>query len=338
MRRGMRFLAGLFVAVFCTAACAPRLMAVGEPVFDPRLEVVAASTTAVMADGATLPLLVFQAQEPRAVVVALHGFNDYSNSFSDPGPGPWLAAQGISVYAIDQRGFGRAPGQGLWAGDTRMAEDAASAVKLVRSRYPDLPVYLLGTSMGGAVAMRTMTLPDPPEVDGLILSAPAVWGWRSMNDFYKVVLWASARVVPSYKVTGRGLQIMPSDNVEMLRALGRDPLVIKATRIDTIYGLVDLMDSAYAAAAHLDVPVLLLYGAKDEIVPAPPVGEALAAMRRAGTDVDVACYPDGYHMLLRDLQREIVWQDIAAWIGSTQTALPSGLDDIEPCGLHPDAW
>lgn len=326
-----------FVLLFVSLlACAPQTMVVGDPVYDARLDTTAASTVAVMADGATLPMLVFQAKDSRAVVIALHGFNDYSNAFSEPGPGPWFAARGISLYAIDQRGFGRAPGQGLWAGDTRMAEDAASVVKLVRGRHPDLPIYLLGESMGGAVAMRTMTLPEPLDVDGLILSAPAVWGWRAMNDFYKVVLWASARVAPSYTLTGRGLQIRPSDNLEMLRALGRDPFVIKGTRIDTIYGLVNLMDSAYAAGPRLDVPVLLLYGAKDEIVPAPPVGDALTSMRNAGIEVTAVCYPEGYHMLLRDLQRESVWRDIAAWVAAPDkdvALLPSGSIDLQPCGL-----
>ncbi|MEX0838742.1 MAG: lysophospholipase [Parvibaculum sp.] len=330
MRRAGRLLLSAAIVVAGIAACAPRLMAVGDPVYNARLDIVAASTTAIMADGASLPMRVFLADEPHAAVVALHGFNDYSNAFSEPGPGPWLAERGIVVYAIDQRGFGRAPGRGLWAGDNRMAEDAASVVKLVRTRHPDLPVYLLGVSMGGAVAMRTMMLPEPPEIDGLILAAPAVWGWRVMNDFYSVVLWASAHIAPSYTLTGRGLEIMPSDNIEMLRALGRDPLVIKETRIDTIYGLVNLMDSAYAVAPDLGVPVLLLYGANDRIVPAPPLADALAAMRSGAAPVTALCYPEGWHMLLRDLQREAVWRDITAWISGD--AIVSGHADLQPCG------
>lgn len=331
MKRAGRLLLSAAIAAAGIAACAPRLMAVGDPVYDARLDIVAASTTAIMADGASLPMRVFLAEKPRAAIVALHGFNDYSNAFSEPGPGPWLAERGIVVYAIDQRGFGRAPGRGLWAGDARMADDAASVVKLVRARHPGLPVYLLGSSMGGAVAMRAMVLPDPPEIDSLILAAPAVWGWRAMNDFYGVALWASAHLAPSYTLTGRGLEIMPSDNIEMLRALGRDPLVIKETRIDTIYGLVNLMDNAYAAAPEIDVPVLLLYGANDQIVPAPPIARALAAMKGQGVDVVAACYPNGYHMLLRGLDRETVWKDIEAWIAAHDAPLPSGVENLRSC-------
>ena len=64
----------------------------------------------------------------------------------------------------------------------------------------------------------------------------------------------------------------------MLRALGRDPLVIKETRVDTIYGLVDLMDAALAAAPRLDAPMLVMYGAHDEIVPRPPIRRFVGAL------------------------------------------------------------
>lgn len=312
------------------AACAPRQMTVGDAIFAPRLEHGSAVTAAIMADGARLPVLAFVPENPRAVIVGLHGFNDYGNAFAEPGPGPWFATQGLALYAYDQRGFGSAPGRGLWAGDTRMAEDLAAIVRLLRARHPGLPVYLLGTSMGGAVAMRAMTLPEPPAVDGLILAAPAVWGWKAMNGLYATALRIAAHTVPGRRLTGQGLEIWPSDNIEMLRALGRDPLVIRETRIDAVYGLVGLMDRAYEAAGRIGVPVLLLYGAHDQLIPARPTAAVLAAMRGGAGSVTALCYPEGWHMLLRDLQREAVWRDIAAWIDGGEIA--SGHEDLRPCG------
>lgn len=305
------------------SACAPQMMRVGDPVYEPRIER-ASAARAVMADGARLPLLIFEAEESRAVILALHGFNDYSNAFAAPGPGPWFASHGITLVAMDQRGFGHAPGRGLWAGDQRMAEDVAAVAALLRAKYPGVPFYLMGESMGGAVAMRAMTLENPPDVDGLILAAPAVWGWQQLNDAYAAVLWSAAHVAPSMELTGSGLEIWPSDNIEMLRALGRDPAIIKETRVDTLYGLVGLMDGAYDAALKIREPVLLLYGARDEIVPAPAVEAAYERLAAADADVSAACYPQGYHMLLRDLEREQVWRDIAAWIAEKDAPLPSG--------------
>ena len=109
------------------------------------------------------------------------------------------------------------------------------------------------------------------DVDGVILTAPAVWGRATMDLLPRLALWAAVRLVPGLTVTGRGLEIKPSDNIPMLRALSRDPLVIKETRVDTIYGLVDLMDAALDSAPVLDVPLLVMYGAKDEIVPKTPI-------------------------------------------------------------------
>ena len=103
--------------------------------------------------------------------------------------------------------------------------------------------------------------------DGIILSAPAVWGGDQLNGFYRATLWVMVRVVPGLELTGRGLKVMASDNIEMLRALGADPLFIKATRVDAIAGLVELMDIAAASVDSLDGPLLVLGGARDEIVP-----------------------------------------------------------------------
>ena len=320
----------VFLSILAASACAPRSMTVGDAVFAPRLEHGSAVTAAVMADGARLPILSFEPGNPRAVIIGLHGFNDYANAFADPGPGPWFAGREIAFFAYDQRGFGRAPGRGHWAGGRQMARDLVEIVSLLRQRHPGAPVYLLGESMGGAVAMRAMALPEAPVVDGLILAAPAVWGWKTMNPFYATVLRIAAHTVPSVRLTGQGLDIWPSDNIEMLRALARDPQVIKETRIDAVYGLVGLMDGAYEASGNLGVPVVLLYGARDELVPSGPTAAALEAMRGSNAPVTALCYPEGWHMLLRDLQRETVWDDIAAWIDGEY--LPSGRRDLRPCG------
>lgn len=116
--------------------------------------------------------------------------------------------------------------------------------------------------MGGAVVINAMTRPGKPAVAGVILAAPAVWGRDTMPWYQTSLLWTLYHTVPWMTLTGKGLKIMPSDNIEMLRALGRDPLVIKETRVDAIYGLTNLMDNALGAAEKLDDETLLLYGQK----------------------------------------------------------------------------
>jgi alpha-beta hydrolase superfamily lysophospholipase len=112
---------------------------------------------------------------------------------------------------------------------------------------------------------------------------------------------------------------VPSDNIAMLRALGRDPLFQKKTRSDAVYGLVNLMDEARNAPARIKdpPPILFLYGRNDQIIPAKPT-EAVAA--ELGSRATVRRYDRGYHMLLRDLEGPKVWQDILDWIVATKPA------------------
>src|SRR5258706_4826636 len=161
-RRAGALLAGLLL-IGCAATTTPRPP--GEPSMTPK--------AVYAADGADLPLRTFlPAGPPRAAIVAVHGFNDYSNAFSEGGL--FFIARGIALYAYDQRGFGDAPDRGHWVGQRRLIDDLRLVIALVQRRNPGVPVFVLGDSMGAALGMVALTEPDPPAVAGLILVAPAV--------------------------------------------------------------------------------------------------------------------------------------------------------------------
>ncbi len=322
---------GIAMAVVAAVlgACAPLIRAPGPAINRPLLTTGGFHT----ADGEILPVKSWNPArgEPKAVIVALHGFNDYSNFFE--APGTFLAEHGILTYAYDQRGFGAAPGHGLWPGIKALRDDLRAFAGLVRERHPGTPLFLLGDSMGGAVVMVTATESGSAIADGAILTAPAVWGRITMPWYQRFGLWVSAHIMPGVTVTGQSLNIKPSDNIEMLRALGRDPLVIKATRVDAIYGLTNLMDRALDRASDFRLPALILYGEKDEIIPKIPTRLMLKRLPQAKKgNRRIAVYENGYHMLLRDLQAEVTWRDIAHWIADPETPLPSGAD------TNAEAW
>ncbi len=280
-------------------------------------------------DGARLPLRAWLPDgQVKTVILALHGFNDYSHAFVEAGD-DW-ARQGIATYAYDQRGFGAAPLPGSWAGTYLLDADLSAVTRLLHQRYPGVPLYLLGESMGAAVIVTAeagTAGAEPPAADGIILMAPAVWGWQTMNVFMRAALWTMDQIAPNWTFTGQSLHIQASDNIAMLRALGRDPLVMKATRVATIRGLVDLMSEAFAAAPRLKERMLLLHGAKDPIIPLDPVQKFVAALPPVPPGRRIlAYYPKGYHLLLRDLDGAVVRRDIASWIADRDRALPSGAD------------
>jgi len=312
----------LLLMCMVSACCKPQEQHSSGPLREPHL----AKDFFAASDGEDLPIKRWAPSKakPQAVIIALHGFNDYSHAFQEAGE--FLAKRKIALIAIDQRGFGATAHRGIWGGTDRMLDDVNDMIAATKSAYPETPVYLMGESMGGAVAIAALAEKPADHVDGLILIAPAVWGQDTLNVFYRMTLWMAAHTFPASEFTGEDLKIIATDNNEVLIRMSKDPLIVHSTRVDAIYGLVGLMDRAYASIEKLNVPVLLLYGAKDEVIPAEPV---VKAMYRVTSPLHAAYYPQGYHMLLRDLGRDVALGDLASWVKNPSATLPSG---------HHQAW
>jgi alpha-beta hydrolase superfamily lysophospholipase len=292
----------------------------GPPIEAPRL----GAQAFTMADGARLPYRAWLPEGPPwAVMLALHGFNDSRDAWEYPAPA--FAVGGIALYAPDQRGFGAAPGRGLWPGTSALVADAAKMARLVRALHPGVPLVLIGESMGAAVLMVLATgALAPPDVS-YVLVAPAVWGRARMNFLLSGLLWVAVNLVPGMVLTRAPVKIVASDNRAALIRLSTDPLTIRRTRVDTLGGLVDLMDAALAAAPSMRARALFQYGGKDELVPKEATAFTWRALPRDGaTGPRIAYYPDGYHLLLRDRERAAPIGDIIAWLQSPMAMLPSG--------------
>lgn len=276
-------------------------------------------------DGARLGLSTWAAEgrpAPEHVIVGIHGMNNYAGEFRLAAP-EW-AQQGMTVYAYDQRGFGRSVNRGIWAGEELMREDLRTAVSLARARHPGAIVSVVAISMGAAVAITAFASGRPPAADRLILSGPGLRGWGTLNPAFAGLLRLMHAVSP-------GLVVRPpafarpkmSDNSAFLSLQDADPLHSTTNRADQLFGAVTLMEHAHEAAARLPVhiPVLASYGARDEVV---PVAGPQRTAKRFPPHVRTVYYPEGYHILLSDLQRGRVIADYAAFIRDPAAALPSG--------------
>jgi alpha-beta hydrolase superfamily lysophospholipase len=314
----------LLVGALASAGLATAGQAFGRAVASvvdgpPRLE----ADAFISFDGTRLPMTVWRADKPKpkAVIVALHGMNDYAAAFGLAAP--FWAEEAVATYAYDQRGFGRSATRGRWGGEEAMAEDLRTLCTLLRAKHPKTPLAIVGESMGGAVAVVAASSDRPPDADRLILSSPAVWGWGAQPPVNVAALWLAGHVAPGASVTAPSWvtrKIRATDNREELLRMSRDPNMIFRTRIGTIYGLTDLMQHARERIGQVRGPVLYLYGAHDDLIPKPA---AFFAAGRLPPGARTAYYPQGYHLLTRDLQAQTVWTDILAYIAEPRAPLPS---------------
>jgi alpha-beta hydrolase superfamily lysophospholipase len=279
------------------AACGPRIEGSGPAIGAPAL----ADDALVMADGYRLPLRHWPVEgEPRGAILALHGFNDHAGAWDIPAP--LFGAQGLKLYAYDQRGFGATATRGIWPGTDALVADCVAATALIRAREPTLPLALMGESMGAAVLLAAG---DAPRADAWVLLAPAVWGRATMNPIARGALWFFARALPSMAVSGGNPVTRVTDDEAVLRAMARDPLLIRQTRTDAVAGVVDMMDAARAAAPSFDPgPTLILWAGRDDIIPGGAMRSFLESLPASPPAVRTVRFErGGFHLLLRDSGR-----------------------------------
>jgi len=312
----------------CLAACAPTLQHAGKPDLmfaGPRLE----ANDVVSFDGARLGLTRWDAKgEPWAVIVGVHGMNDYANAFHLAGR--YWAGEGITTLAYDQRGFGRSPQRGIWAPDDLRIEDLRTVVALARQAYPHAIIAVAGESLGGAVAIEAFASDRPPAADRLILLAPAVWGWKTQPLTYKIALWVADHIVPG-KVFEPPASLVravsPTDNRAEMFIMSYDANMVWGARTDALYGLVNTMDRAWRDVGKLRAPTLYLYGARDQIIPRNATDTAIPRLPPGNR---TACYAQGHHLLLVDEQSLDVWRDAETFLRDPAAPLPSGAPPL-PC-------
>jgi len=248
-------------------------------------------------------------QPKKAVLINLHGLGDHSSLY--PTLADHFPSRGIALYAYDMRGNGHSPGQRAYLrGWHEYRGDLRAFLERVRKWEGSLPVFLLGNSLGGLVVLD-YALHYPAGLRGVIAAAPPL---------------GEVGVPPFLMALGRIMSwIWPRFSLEVgmdLSGLARDPAVADTILSDSLFhrrGTARLSTEVTAAiqrvqarAETLSVPLLILHGSADRMV--PPDGSRRFFSRVEEPDRELREYPGAYHALFADLGYEEVLKDTERWM------------------------
>jgi alpha-beta hydrolase superfamily lysophospholipase len=247
---------------------------------------------------------------PRAVIVVSHGLGEHGGRYETLARE--LVQRDHAVYAVDHRGHGRSSGPR--ANIERFAHlvaDFCAFTERCAGEHPATPVFMLGHSMGGAVAFAS-ALRQQHRLQGLVLSAPALATGQAVPRWQEMFVRLLSLVAPD-----TGALALPPDAVSrdpsVVARYAADPLVHhKAIPARTLVELLRAMQGFPASAPGLRLPTLVLHGTADKLV---PLAATQPVYRAFGTrDCVVQLYEGLYHEVFNEPERERVTADLLRWL------------------------
>lgn len=268
-------------------------------------------------DGTRLAALRFPAPaNPTGAVVIVHGYGEHIRRYRPTAAD--LAGAGFAVFGSDLRGHGRSGGRRAHIRRfDDYTSDVAATLAWARTTYGrgDEPLFLLGHSMGGLVALR-LALSRPQGLAGLILTSP-FFGFKLHVPRLKAAIGrACSLLVPTLALpTGLDPALLSHDSA-VTAAYAADTLVNRVATARWFTEVTQAQAEGFARAPSLGVPTLFLQAGDDRI--ADP-GATRALFERAGApgiDKSLTIYPEMFHEILNELEpaRSRVLSDVTRWL------------------------
>ncbi|MBN2580056.1 MAG: lysophospholipase [Pirellulales bacterium] len=246
----------------------------------------------------------------KATVAVIHGIDEHSGRYARLARR--LNTHGYAVYGFDLRGHGRSSGERAWiASFEDFLDDAEAFLQRVRQEAPELPLFLLGHSMGGEVAVW-LVLTRYPSLSGLILSAPALRTGGKVFPLLRRLARLVSRIFPRLRLTRLGYRFMSRDP-EVIENFRTDPLVNHGKfPVRTGAEILRIMGEIQRRGGQVRLPLLVLHGTGDFVTDYR--GSREFYERAASPDKTLRLYDGLYHEIFSEPERDQVIGDVISWL------------------------
>lgn len=261
--------------------------------------------------GHKLHTISYTAAHPKAIVLFIHGYTEHTGRYA------WVAEKlnhaGISFHSYDQRGYGLSEGARAYVDSfDEYLEDFDYFYKQTDTK--ELPVFIMGQSMGSLIAVKYFMQHPGLPVRGLISTSGALKISEHISPFLRKISGILSAIVPGLATLKLDAEALSRDP-EVVRDYMNDPLVYHGgAKSRTGHEMLKAMKQVQEQAEKLTYPVIFLHGSSDRL--ADPHGSQHMYDNCSSQDKTIKIYEGWYHELFREPQKEKVMQDITGWIQS----------------------
>jgi len=251
-----------------------------------------------------------EAQDCRAVISLVHGYSEHGARYANMGH--VLNTAGIALITVDLRGHGLSEGKrGVIKHYPDFYGDIDSLLAETRRRFPDVPHFLMGHSMGGGILFNYRQARELPQIIGYIVTAPLLRLTQSAPEILRPIMTALRKLLPNFafgqKVNGKDISTLPSE----AKAYEEDALVHGQISPALALDMIDYGEAALEQAPNWRGPLLLMHGEADRVT---DCDASIAFKAKAGDEVTLRTFENAFHEIHNDVCRDHVYNEIIAFI------------------------
>ena len=249
-------------------------------------------------------------EQPKAIILLVHGYAEHAGRYH------YFAghcvAKGYAVFAIDHWGHGQSDGTPGYVPDFSVFHDGVDQLlTCAKEDFPDLPVMLVGHSMGGLIS-ATYLLSNQSKFLACVLSGPAIKAAEEPSAFLKAVSGFLSRFFPKAGV----LELDPngvSRDPQVVADYLADPLVYNGKMGARLAAeMLNNMTDIQQNAGKISLPILLLHGEKDSLADAE--GSKFLDTHIGSADKTLIIYPELFHEIFNEPEKDAVLTDMTDWL------------------------
>ncbi len=246
----------------------------------------------------------------RGVVALAHGYGEHARRYDHVAQR--FGEAGLATYALDHRGHGRAGGKRVRVRDMKeYVSDYRTLVSIATAENPGATRIVLGHSMGGGIAFA-YGVQYPGEYDLMVLSGPAIAAHTGVSKAKALIGKAVGSILPDLPIESIDADLVSRDPA-VVADYKADPLVYRG-KIPAGIGKALLLvgESMPERAPGITAPLLIVHGEDDQLVSA--AGSRRLVECVGSTDCELKVYPELYHEVFNEPERDRVLDDVVSWI------------------------
>lgn len=263
-------------------------------------------------DGIKLYLQAWMPERSDAAILIVHGLGEHSSRYAHFAKK--LVDRNIAVFTFDGRGHGKSSmpkPTAYFSSYEDYLKDIDALFGKVKNYVPDAPVFIFGHSMGGGL-VAAYSLKYKPQADGIILSAAALKPADNVSKGLIAISSIVSKIAPKLKVLQLDSSMISHDPLEV-KKYNEDPLVYsKAIPARTGYELLKMIREIESKSSEFQYSVLMMHGTGDQLT--NPKGTEEFFRNIASKDKTFHRYPDLYHELINEYEKEEIMEDILKWL------------------------